>query len=177
MIKDNIKKMDRLINALLTLSRIGRKNIELMEIDMAKMAQEVFDEVKILVPEREIQLKINSLPPASGDPAMIRQVFFNLISNAIKFTKIRDIGVIEVDGREEEGENIYSIKDNGAGFDMQFADKLFGAFQRLHTEKEFEGTGIGLATVQRIINRHGGRVWAEGEMNEGATFYFTLPKG
>ncbi|MGQ9569430.1 MAG: PAS domain S-box protein [Thermodesulfovibrionales bacterium] len=176
-IKDNIKKIEKLINALLTLSRIGRKNIELMEIDMSKLAQEVFDEVKILVPERDVQLKVNSLPPASGDPAMIRQVFFNLISNAIKFTKIRDIGIIEVDGREEEEENIYSIKDNGAGFDMQFADKLFGAFQRLHAEKEFEGTGIGLATVQRIIHRHGGRVWAEGQMNEGATFYFTLPKG
>ncbi|MGB9716023.1 MAG: PAS domain S-box protein [Thermodesulfovibrionales bacterium] len=176
-IKENVKKMDRLINALLTLSRIGRKDIELMEIDMANLAKEVFDEVKLLVPDREIQLNINSLPYASGDPAMIRQVFFNLISNAIKFTKTRDVAVIEIDGREEQGEYIYSIKDNGAGFDMQFADKLFGAFQRLHTDKEFEGTGIGLATVQRIIHRHGGRVWAEGEVNQGATFYFSLPKG
>jgi len=149
----NTKKMGELIDDLLILSRIGRKEI----------------------PEREIQVNIKPLPPARGDSGLIHQVFFNLISNAVKFTRHGDKAIIEVGSCEDKKENIYYVKDNGIGFDIQYADKLFGAFQRLHSEKEFEGTGIGLAIVQRVINRHSGQVWAEGKVNEGATFYFTLP--
>jgi light-regulated signal transduction histidine kinase (bacteriophytochrome) len=107
---------------------------------------------------------------------MIQQVFLNLLTNAIKFTGNKDTAVIEVGGHSGENENVYYVRDNGVGFDMQYADKMFGPFQRLHSDKEFSGTGIGLAIVQRIIQRHGGRIWAEGKVNEGATFYFTLPK-
>ena len=175
-IRGNSKKMGKLIDDLLALSRIGRKDIELSKINVDKLARAMFDEIKATVPEREIQFDIKPLPPARVDEGMIRQVFFNLLSNAIKFTKNRDTAIIEVGGHVEDYENIYYVKDNGTGFDMQYANKLFGAFQRLHSEKEFEGTGIGLATVKRIVNRHGGRIWAEGKVNEGATFYFTLPK-
>ena len=173
-IRGNTHKMGKLIEDLLALSRIGRKEIDLLEIDMDKLAKAVFDEIKATVPEREIQFDIKPLPPAYGDEGLLRQVFFNLLFNAIKFTRFRENAIIEVGGYAEGPENVYYVKDNGIGFDMQYADKLFGAFQRLHSE-QFEGTGIGLAIVQRIINRHGGRVWAEGKVNEGATFYFTLP--
>jgi signal transduction histidine kinase len=172
----NTKKMRELIDDLLALSRIGRKEIELLEIDMDKLARVAFDGIKVTIPERKLQFNIKSLPPAYGDQGMIRQVFFNLLFNAIKFTRPKETAIIEVGGYGEGTENVYYVKDNGVGFDMQHVNKLFGAFQRLHSEEEFEGTGIGLAIVQRIIHHHGGRVWTEGKVNEGATFYFTLPK-
>jgi len=175
-VRDSTKKMGVLIDDLLTLSRVGRRTFEKSKVDMDKLAKIVFDEVKAAIPKRGIQFNINSLPSAYGDRGMIHQVFFNLMSNAVKFTRTREEAVIEVGGWSEEGENIYYVRDNGVGFDMQYTEKLFGAFQRLHSELEFEGTGIGLAIVQRIIHRHGGRVWAEGKVNEGATFYFSLPK-
>jgi light-regulated signal transduction histidine kinase (bacteriophytochrome) len=121
------------------------------------------------------KLVIKELPSARGDLTLIRQVFTNLLSNSFKFTKGRDVAVIEIGGRSEGDENIYYVKDNGAGLNMAYADKLFKAFQRLHTPKEFEGIGIGLSIVDRIISRHGGRVCADGKEDEGATFYFTLP--
>jgi light-regulated signal transduction histidine kinase (bacteriophytochrome) len=121
-------------------------------------------------------LDIKTLLPARGDQSMIRQVFVNLLSNAIKFTRPKEAGVIEISCMVKEDQNIYCIKDNGVGFDMRNACELFGVFQRHHTLDEFEGTGVGLAIVQRIIQRHGGQVWAEGEVNKGATFYFTLPR-
>ncbi len=176
-IRDNTQKMGQLIEDLLTLSRLGRKQMEISEIDMAKLAKEVFDELKAMTPERTVQLDIKTLPPVHGDQSMIRQVFVNLISNAIKFTRPREKAVIEIGGMTEGNENVYYVKDNGVGFDMQYVNKLFGVFQRLHSAEEFEGTGVGLALVQRIIHRHGGRVWAEGKVNEGATFYFTLLDG
>jgi light-regulated signal transduction histidine kinase (bacteriophytochrome) len=126
--------------------------------------------------ESHFQFDIGQLPSAYGDPIMIQQVFLNLLTNAIKFTGNKDTAVIEVGGHSGENENFYYVRDNGVGFDMQYADKMFGPFQRLHSDKEFSGTGIGLAIVQRIIQRHGGRIWAEGKVNEGAIFYFTLPK-
>jgi len=175
-VSDSTKKMGVLIDDLLTLSRVGRRTFEKSKIDMDKLSRIVFDEVKAAIPKREIQFNINPLPSAYGDRGMIHQVFFNLMSNAVKFTKTREEAIIELGGWSEEGESIYYVRDNGVGFDMQYAGKLFGAFQRMHAEKEFEGTGIGLAIIQRIIHRHGGRVWAEGKVNEGATFYFSLPR-
>jgi signal transduction histidine kinase len=177
-IRDNTQKMGQLIEDLLALSRLGRKQMDISEIDMAKLVKDVFDELKATAaPERTIQLDIKTLPPAHGDQSMIRQVFVNLISNSIKFTRPKENAVIEVGGETKGSENIYYVKDNGVGFDMQYLNKLFGVFQRLHSAEEFEGTGVGLAIVQRIIHRHGGRVWAEGKVNEGATFYFTLLDG
>ncbi len=123
---------------------------------------------------RNLQINLKPLPPACGDEGMIRQVFVNLIANAIKFTRSREAAMIEVGGYAKDSGNVYYVRDNGIGFDMQYIDKLFGAFQRLHNGEEFEGMGIGLAIVKRIINQHGGKVWAEGRENEGSTFYFTL---
>ena len=175
-IRGNTRKMGELIEGLLALSRLGRKEIKLLAVDMNKLAEAVFDEIKDLTPERAIEIDIKPLPSAYGDQLMIHQVFLNLLSNALKFTKHKEAAIIEVGGWGEEKENIYYVKDNGVGFDMEYKDKLFNVFQRLHSGEEFEGTGVGLAIVQRIINRHGGRVWAEAKLNEGATFYFTLPK-
>jgi PAS domain S-box-containing protein len=175
-VRGNVQKMGELIEDLLILSRIGKKDIEHSEIDMYKLAKAVFDEIKATVSEREIQFDIKLLPLAHGDEGLVHQVFFNLLSNALKFTTPKETPIIEVGGWGEEKENVYYVKDNGIGFDMQYADKLFDAFQRLHSDEQFEGAGIGLAIVQRVINRHGGRMWAEGKVNEGATFYFSLPK-
>jgi PAS domain S-box-containing protein len=174
-IESNTKKMGQLIDDLLVFSRLGRQEIRVSEMDMGKLAKAVSEEFKLAVPERKLKFTINTLIPAQGDQAMIRQVFVNLLSNAVKFTRPKERAVIEVDGRSEGNENVYTVKDNGVGFDMQYVNKLFGVFQRLHSAEEFEGTGVGLAIVQRIIHRHGGRVWAEGRVNEGATFYFSLP--
>jgi light-regulated signal transduction histidine kinase (bacteriophytochrome) len=120
-------------------------------------------------------LKMGAPPPGWGDQGLVKQVIVNILSNAIKFTRGRDAAIIEAGGYGNGSETVYYVKDNGVGFDMAYYDKLFGIFQRLHSADDFEGTGVGLATVQRIIHRHGGRVWAEGKVNEGATFYFTLP--
>ena len=166
--------MEQLIDDLLAFSRFGRQGMNPTSIDMDALAKAVFGEIKTFAQGRTLELTIESSPLAYGDPSMIRQVLVNLLSNAIKYTKARDPAKIEMGGRAENGENIYYVKDNGAGFDMAQYDKLFAAFQRLHSSAEFEGTGVGLATVKRIIHRHGGRVWAEGKVDEGATFYFSL---
>jgi len=168
--------MSQLIDDLLAFSRTGRQSMQLAEIDMRELAQKVFDECAAQAPGRNIRFKLHPLPLAQGDLALLHQVWVNLISNAIKYSRPKDAAVIEIGGRTEGGELLYYVKDNGVGFDMDYVQKLFGVFQRLHSSEEFEGTGVGLALVQRIIHRHDGRVWAEGKLNEGATFFFTLPR-
>lgn len=177
LIRDNAHKMGQLINDLLSFSRIGRQQMVKTEIDMEALAQEVFEEIADQRPGRKIELAVPFAPPAHGDKAMIRQVLVNLFTNAIKFTRPREKALIEFGCLPEVSSGAYYVKDNGVGFDMQYAGKLFGVFQRLHSVTEFEGTGVGLALVYRIITRHGGRVWAEGKVDQGATFYFTLPEG
>jgi two-component system sensor kinase len=175
-IRSETQRLGRLIDDLLAFSRLGRQQIEPVKIDMRAMAREVFDELAALDPGRQLQLDLQPLPPAFGSQAMIRQVWVNLIGNAIKFTKERAPGEITIGARNgPDGGQTYYVRDNGAGFDMQHAGKLFGVFQRLHSEQEFPGTGVGLALVQRIVQRHGGRIWAEAEVGRGATFFFTLP--
>ena len=168
--------MSQLVDDLLTFSRSEHWQMEPSDIDMGELAKAVFEELKSTIPEQTLRLDVKALPPARGDQSMIRQVFVNLLSNAIKFTRPKGAGVIEIGCIVKEIQNIYYVKDNGVGFDMQYANKLFSVFQRFHSPEEFEGTGIGLAIVQCIIHRHGGQVWAEGEVNKGATFYFTLPR-
>ena len=160
---------------MLKFSRTGRVEITFSEIDMEGLARAVFDELRTSSDGNKVQLEIEHLPPVRGDSAMMRQVFVNLLSNAIKFSRIREMPMIRVGATVMDGETIYFVEDNGAGFNMQYSNKLFGVFQRLHSVNEFEGTGIGLAIVKRIITRHGGRVWAEGKVNEGATIYFSIP--
>jgi len=175
-IHDNAEKMDVLIDDLLSFSKVSRNSITISEIDMDRLASVVWDDIRATNEERELEVKITKLLPGFGDRSLIRQVLFNLFSNAVKFTRARRPGIIEMSCYTETDKVVYCLKDNGVGFDMKFYDKLFGVFQRLHSNEEYEGTGIGLALVKRIINRHGGRVWAEGQVDEGATFYFTLLK-
>ena len=169
-------RMLQLIDDLLTFSRSEHQQMKPSEFDIGELAKAVFEELRSSVPEQTLRLDIKTLPPAHGDQSMIRQVFVNLLSNAMKFTRPKGAGVIEIGCVVKGNQSIYCVKDNGVGFDMRYAGELFGVFQRRHTVDEFEGTGVGLAIVQRIIQRHGGQVWAEGEVNKGAAFYFTLPR-
>lgn len=175
-IRSSTVKMGHLVDGLLAFSRLGRQAMGASMIDMAELAREAFDEVRDAEEARQVRFKMAELPPTIGDRVLLRQVFINLFSNALKFTRDRDPAVIEVGFRTEGEQNIFHVKDNGAGFDMRYVDKLFGVFQRLHDVTEFEGTGLGLAIVQRVVHRHGGRVWAEGRPGEGAAIYFSLPK-
>lgn len=168
--------MGALIDDLLQFSRTGRKEMQETKLDMNQVLQEVLISVEHDTEKRKIEWDLATLPIIKGDHSLLRIVWYNLLNNAVKFTKVKDIAHIQVGFKEEENEYIFFVRDNGAGFDMRFANKLFGVFQRLHSSKEFEGTGIGLANVRRIILKHGGRTWAESQVNEGATFYFTLPK-
>lgn len=177
LIQENAHKMGRLIDDLLAFSRLSRQELIKTELNLEVLARNSFEELMAQVPVRKINFVAASHPTAYGDLATIQQVLINLISNAIKFTRNREEARIEFGSLPDSNEYTYYIRDNGVGFDMRYANKLFGVFQRLHTVTEFEGTGIGLALVHRIINRHRGRVWAEGEVNAGATFYFTLPGG
>jgi|CZKM01.1.fsa_nt_gi signal transduction histidine kinase len=174
-IRREAARMGRLIDDLLAFSRMGRREMRFAEIDMTVLATTVFKECAAQVGDRKVRLTMASLLPTRGDSAMIRQVLANLLSNAIKYSRPREVAEIELGSRLEGNECIYWVKDNGVGFDPRYTGKLFGVFQRLHSDEEFEGTGVGLALVQRIIHRHGGRIWAEGKLNEGASFYFTLP--
>ena len=173
-IRSSTHLMGQLIDDLLTFSRLGRKEISIAVLDMDILMKDAWKEVQASDPERKIKYTVESMPPCYGDRALIKQVLINLLSNAAKFTKYKDAAEIVVGGRAEGNEIVYYVKDNGVGFDMAYYDKLFGVFQRLHSTDQFEGTGVGLATVQRLIHRHGGRVWAEGKVDEGACFYFAL---
>ncbi len=175
-IRTNARSLSELIDGLLAFSRLGRQPLEQVDINMEELAKAVFDEIQAANRERQLLLELHHLPPAFADRAMIRQVLFNLVSNAFKFTRPKHNPAIEIGFRAEGNQYTYYVRDNGVGFDMQYSSKLFGVFQRLHTVEEFEGAGVGLALVQRIVLRHGGRVWAEGKMNEGAAFYFSLPQ-
>ncbi len=174
-IQRNTHRMDALINGLLDLSRVGRATIQLSELDMGIMAEDVYGELSALTPERATQFEIKTCPRIRADRALMYQVLQNLIGNAIKFTQLTAEPKIEFGGDMVDGEAIFYVRDNGAGFDSERAGQLFGAFRRLHSEKEFEGTGVGLALVRRIITAHGGRVWAEGKVDKGACFYFGVP--
>jgi PAS domain S-box-containing protein len=174
LIRDNIKLMGVLIENLLSFSRVQKTSMSISVIDMDKLARDEWNEIKAANKERKLNFKITNIKPGYGDLTLIRQVLFNLFSNAVKFTKNEKRSIIEMNSYIESDKTVYCIKDNGAGFDMAHYDKLFGVFQRLHNNEEYEGTGIGLAIVQRIINRHDGRVWANGEVGKGATFCFTL---
>ena len=170
------QRMDQLINDLLLLSRAGRQELRHVPVNLGELVDLVRAEMAPEQTGREIEWKVGPLPTVEADPSLLRQVFINLIGNAIKYTRPREKARIEVGAEERDGEHVIYIRDNGVGFEAKYAHRLFGVFQRLHTDREFEGTGIGLAIVRRIVSRHGGTVWADGKTGEGATLYFTLPK-
>jgi PAS domain S-box-containing protein len=182
-IRQNSKRMGALIDDLLSFSRLGRQPVSKSEVNMNALVREVVDEIMNAEAGHAQQggtppnIEVKPLPPVFGDRTLLRQVWINLLSNAVKYSSKVAAPRIEVTGSCDNGENLYSVRDNGVGFNMEYVNKLFGVFQRLHRADEFSGTGVGLAIVQRIVSRHGGRVWAEGKMNEGAVFSIALPKG
>jgi PAS domain S-box-containing protein len=174
-VRTNTQKMDQLITDLLDLSRLTRNQMQFSRIDMTALASTIYQEIAVPETQQKFAFSVKSLPNAYGDAMLMRQVWSNLIANAIKYTLPSDKRIIEVGGYRESDTNVYYVKDSGVGFNQEYTHKLFGVFQRLHSADEFDGTGVGLAIVQRIIHRHGGSVWAEGQNNQGATFYFSLP--
>jgi signal transduction histidine kinase len=177
LVRDNAQHMGQLIDDLLAFSRLGRQPLKVQRVMPADLARQALEDLRAEQEGREVKITIDDLPACQADPALLRQVFANLLGNALKFTRKREVAAVEVGCRQTDGTCVYYVKDNGVGFDMRYADKLFGVFQRLHRAEEYGGTGVGLATVQRIIHRHGGRVWAEAEVDKGATFFFTLGGG
>lgn len=177
-VRESTHKMGALIDDLLAFSRLGRQELRVAEaVDLEELARTVFDELVPSNAKRNVDFRVGPMPPACGDPTMLRQVLTNLLANALKYTRPRDRAVIEVGAEVADGETtVYYVRDNGVGFEMEYADKIFGVFQRLHGGEEFEGTGVGLPIVQRVVERHGGRTWAEGRPGEGATIRFTLPQ-
>ncbi len=176
-VRSNSERMGQLIDDMLHFSRTGRQALKVAPINMAQLARMAFAELQPAIGERNVRFELGTLPAALGDASLIRQVFSNLLGNAVKFTRTRSEARIEVSGSSAGGQSLFCVKDNGVGFEMEYAGKLFGVFERLHSGEAFEGTGIGLAIVKRIVMRHGGRVWAEGRVNEGTAVYFTLPHG
>lgn len=168
--------MGQLIDDLLAFSRTSRQIMNPSQINMTDLAKAIYYELTDEQQRQRIRFILNPLPDAHADATLMRQVWNNLLSNALKFTRTKQNPVIEIGSFTQNDAAVYFIKDNGVGFNMKYADKLFKIFQRLHSLEEFEGTGVGLSIVQRIIKRHGGSVWAESELNKGATFYFSLPK-
>lgn len=176
-IQTYVGRMEKLINDLLAFSRSGRQKMNISRVDMENLARTVLGELRELYVGRAVEVIIQPVPPAYADYALIHQVFVNLLLNAFKFTRQRENAVIEVACLEGKNEATYYVRDNGVGFDAKNQEGLFGAFHQLHGTQQFGGTGVGLSIVKRIVERHGGRVWAEGKVDEGATFFFTLPKG
>jgi signal transduction histidine kinase len=164
-------RMGELIDDLLAFSRLGRRPLNTQRVEPARLVRALWNELKPHDDQRVVEFRLGDLPACQADPGLLRQVFANLLENALKYSHTREVGRIEVGWQA----GAYFVRDNGVGFEMQYADKLFGVFQRLHRDEDFEGTGVGLATVKRIVERHGGRIWAEGEVGRGATFYFSLP--
>jgi two-component system, sensor histidine kinase and response regulator len=169
------QRLGLLIDDLLNLSRFSRQPLAKRTVSLARLVEQVLTELQGEREGRQVEIRLGHLPECLGDASLLKQVFMNLLANALKFTRQREKALIEIECREQAGELECSIRDNGAGFDMQYAGKLFGVFQRMHSADEFEGTGVGLSIVHRIIQRHGGRVWAEAEIDKGAAFHFTLP--
>ncbi|MFZ4619422.1 MAG: PAS domain S-box protein [Bacteroidota bacterium] len=174
-IRTNTSRMGRMIDDLLQFSRTSRAEIKKVHCDMHSLAEKVLEEVLLGEKHRTFETVIQPLPAANGDPSLLRQVLVNLVSNAVKFSRGREVSKIEIGGSITEGQCHYFVKDNGTGFDMRYVDKLFGVFQRLHAQSEFEGTGVGLAIVNRVLQKHAGKIWVESELNVGTTFYFSIP--
>jgi PAS domain S-box-containing protein len=174
-VMNNARRMGKLIDDLLDFARLGRKEITRTQVNMTIVVNNIVKELVDQERGRHIDVQVHSLEPAAVDMDMIRQVWENLISNAVKYSGKKEAAVIEITSSKKAYETVYCVKDNGVGFEMQYVGKLFGVFQRLHKIQDFSGTGVGLAIVRRIIERHGGKVWAEGKINEGASFYFTIP--
>jgi two-component system sensor histidine kinase/response regulator len=173
-IRESTQKMGRMIDDLLNLARLDRRSMALQMTSLNSLVETVLHDLESETADRKIDWRVGSLPAINCDPGLIEQVFVNLLSNAVKYTRRRERAIIEIDQSTVEGELLFFVRDNGTGFDSKYSSNLFGAFQRLHTEEEFEGTGVGLATVQRIVRKHGGRIWAVADTDKGATFYFTL---
>ena len=171
----NSKKMGELIDNLLEFSRLGKQHLSITKVNIRQLVDTIIFEFKQSEPKRLFSINIKPLQNINGDRNMLKQVFINLLSNAFKYTGKKEKAVIEIGSYAQDEHQIYYVKDNGAGFDMQYYDKLFGVFQRLHSSNEFEGTGVGLAIIQKIITKHQGKVWAEAKVNEGACFYISLP--
>jgi signal transduction histidine kinase len=176
-IHKGVLEMASIIESLLNLSRLGRRQLKIQPTSLNEVVALVLADLQAEIHDRQIVWKVGDLPLVECDQGLIKQVLINLIGNSVKYTRPRDVAVIELGQTTVDGEQVIFVRDNGAGFDMKYADKLFGAFQRLHRHEDFEGTGVGLATVRRIVQRHGGRIWAEAELDKGATFYFTLGLG
>ncbi|MGC1240156.1 MAG: ATP-binding protein [Chryseosolibacter sp.] len=175
-IMNNARRMGKLIDDLLDFGRLGRKNLQRSNLNMKGIVHNIVNELLMREPDRKVDVKVDELHSALADADMMRQVWFNILENAVKFTGKKQLAAIEVRSYKTDGHEVcYEVKDNGEGFDMKYAPKLFGVFQRLHKMQDFAGTGVGLAIVKRIISRHGGRVWAEASLHQGAIFYFTIP--
>ncbi|MFQ5724235.1 MAG: PAS domain S-box protein, partial [Terriglobia bacterium] len=173
-VRQGARRMGQLVDDLLSLSRLGRREPLRQVTGLNTLVEELIEEFRPETNGRQVEWRVGRLPFVDCDPVLIRQVFSNLLSNALKFTQPRERAVIEVGQLEQDGQSVLFVRDNGVGFSMKYVDKLFGVFQRLHRQEDFEGTGVGLATVQRIVHKHGGRIWADAELDQGATFYFTL---
>ena len=175
-IRSSSLKAARMIEGLLAYSRFGRHEMTISDVNSSDLVQNVLTDLRKPIADRKIEFQIHHLPTVSGDFFLLREVWKHLLSNAVKFTQTKPASQIVIDAREDKDEHQFSIRDNGVGFDMKYSDKLFQLFQRLHGESEFEGIGVGLAIAQRLVLRHGGRIWAESKPGEGTTFFFTLPK-
>jgi light-regulated signal transduction histidine kinase (bacteriophytochrome) len=174
-IQKDARNMDSLVDGLLNLGGMGRRPLACQPTDLNVLAHSVISDLQAECAGRNLEWRVETLPMVNCDPTLIKQVFVNLISNALKYSRHRERTIIEIGQMTSEGKRVMFVRDNGAGFEQCYAHKLFGPFQRLHHADEFEGNGVGLATVHRIIRRHGGRIWAEGVVEQGATFFFELP--